>query len=999
MSASVSPPTGGEFLNLLSVLEICAMSNRTYSLSINTSVIDKPDQAGRRRSSKNWQCIQVTREELRDSISRGYALAPQFKNGRRKAVDFECAGFLAADVDDGIRLEEARDNVFVCQHASLIHTTASHSPEKDRFRIIFLLDEAILDGQDWADAQLGLAIALGSDRSVSDAARMLFGNSSATFFRIGRSMPPHVVADLIERGRAARAQIREADGRLLPIDSARRVAGAELIKLATGKMVRMDEIGPNVSVHCPNHDDADPSAFTVPSSRSATIGIHCMACKATFWPNDARDQYDFDAFDRLFEKRRLDQQRPVPDATGLERFFPPEPAFEKYQQAFLRRLYYQPGIMLVKSPKGSGKTEALKHMLDDIRAGHFKQGIKRGDRPKSVLLIGHRQALIREAAAKLGLWCYLEPKEEAPFDNMRTLAVCLDSLPTFNEPYVVRCEFGKPIWEQPRPHDLVIIDESEQVLAHLQSETIAKRFGKERCFDALMYEISGAKAVIALDADLGLVTTHAMRTMRPQDWASRCSIIYNAPIIPVQKRTMRLFSSRKRLEHEVIEAVRRGQRCFIVSNSKKSVDTLHKMILRECGESVVLRVITSDNSRDERTVQFLTNIKTEILRVQVVIGSPSIGTGIDITFPGGECMVDRVFGFFYPFINTHTDIDQQLCRVRNPGSVDVWISHHVFNFTSNVEVVKDDLARAYTVKRAVTGRRPDGMVEYRRDDPLLMICAHVTALQRASKNGLLELFCKLRQANGWSIERVDETVPTSPYEEAKKELAAERAAMLLGAQTILDADFIELDEKKQNGASLSREERIVHEKNEFERKIGVPLDAELIEMNGDGRLVTRIEELAEIVKSWSICHEDFFAEILPKRSEPHQRLCKTEPHILLATLMRAAGLTTAQGFVTGKVISADELEHFVRLCRENQTTIEETFGGELRVDFQNKVIKQLNLFLRRIGLKLTGAGTQKIDGRKIRYYRLPDHLTARMLQLARCYLQVKAKSEADQDAA
>jgi len=236
---------------------------------------------------------------------------------------------------------------------------------------------------------------------------------------------------------------------------------------------------------------------------------------------------------------------------------------------------------------------------------------------------------------------------------LHTLAVCLDSLPTFNEPYVVRCEFGKPIWEQPRPHDLVIIDESEQVLAHLQSETIAKRFGKERCFDALMYEISGAKAVIALDADLGLVTTHAMRTMRPQDWASRCSIIYNAPIIPVQKRTMRLFSSKKRLEHEVIEAVRRGERCFIVSNSKKCVDILHTMILKECGEGVVLRVITSDNSRDQRTVQFLTNIKTEILTVQVVIGSPSIGTGIDITFPDGECMVDRVFGFFYPFVNTH----------------------------------------------------------------------------------------------------------------------------------------------------------------------------------------------------------------------------------------------------------------------------------------------------------------------------------------------------------
>jgi hypothetical protein len=171
-------------------------------------------------------------------------------------------------------------------------------------------------------------------------------------------------------------------------------------------------------------------------------------------------------------------------------------------------------------------------------------------------------------------------------------------------------------------------------------------------------------------------------------------------------------------------------------------------------------------------------------------------------------------------------------------------------------------------------------------------------------------------------------------------------------------------------------------------------------MNSDGRLITRVEELGEIFRCWSIHDKaDFFADILPKPSEPHGRLRKREPQHLLATLMRAAGLTGAEGFTVGKVISTDELEYFVRLCRENQTTIEETFGGELRVDFQDKPIKQLNLFLRRIGLKLTGAGTQKIDGRKIRYYRLPDDLTARMMQLARSYLQVKAKKEADQDAA
>jgi hypothetical protein len=170
--------------------------------------------------------------------------------------------------------------------------------------------------------------------------------------------------------------------------------------------------------------------------------------------------------------------------------------------------------------------------------------------------------------------------------------------------------------------------------------------------------------------------------------------------------------------------------------------------------------------------------------------------------------VDRVFGFFYPFVNTHTDIDQQLARVRNPGAIDVWISPATFDFTCNVEVIMDDLARAYTVGRAVRGRRSDGMVEYDRDDPLLMICAHVTALQRASKNRLVELFRKLREANGWAAEWIDERAPSGPYDPARKMLEAERTEMLLNAERVSDADYIELDEKVSKGADLTKEERI-----------------------------------------------------------------------------------------------------------------------------------------------------------------------------------------------
>jgi hypothetical protein len=333
-------------------------------------------------------------------------------------------------------------------------------------------------------------------------------------------MAPAVVANLVASGRDVRASRSPVDPkRRLPVDSVRRIAGPELIKAAGGNLMRMDEIGVGTRVHCPHHDDDDPSAFAL-RSKSGQIGIHCSACRVTFWSSAEGDDYDFKGFDRICNEKQAQVVQSDEEPEGLDRFFPPEPAIVRHRQAFLPPFSYLPGITMVKSDKGTGKTEALKALLADIRAERYLPGIARKDRINSVLLIGHRVSLIREAAAKLGLRFYLDADDTE--GGLRTLAVCLDSLPKYNESNGGR---------KPKPFDLVIIDESEQVLAHLLSDTIENRFGIERCFDALMYEVANAKAVTALDADLGLVTAHAMQAMRPQDWRSRCRIILNEPVV------------------------------------------------------------------------------------------------------------------------------------------------------------------------------------------------------------------------------------------------------------------------------------------------------------------------------------------------------------------------------------------------------------------------------------------------------------------------------------
>jgi hypothetical protein len=264
------------------------MSNVTkHPVSVHPDIVDKPDEVSRRRLGRGWTPFELSETEIADNVRGGRPLAPQYRSGNRRTANFLRAGFLAADVDGGMTLDQARNHPFVQYHAALIHTTVSHTAKHQRLRIIFLLDEPLMNALDWADAQLGVALKMGSDATVTDGARLFFGNTQAEVYRIGRTTVPEVVADLIVSGRDARAS-RAPGGKWWPVVSMRRIAGPELITVAGGGLIRFDELTAGTRVHCPHHEDEDPSAFAV-SSRIGRTGIHCSACKVTFWSGYEQD--------------------------------------------------------------------------------------------------------------------------------------------------------------------------------------------------------------------------------------------------------------------------------------------------------------------------------------------------------------------------------------------------------------------------------------------------------------------------------------------------------------------------------------------------------------------------------------------------------------------------------------------------------------------------------------------------------------------------------------
>jgi hypothetical protein len=300
-----------------------------------------------------------------------------------------------------------------------------------------------------------------------------------------------------------------------------RLAFDALIRRADGVLVRLHEQVSRTAVFCPFHHDERPSAFVV-ASRNGVKGLHCSACDTSIFPRD-ESEYDFGHFERVAREAytyyEAHQDRgPLFDQAevhpGLQACRITLTAGRAAPQML------EPGFTFIKSYKGSGKTEALTRFVSAAE----------GD----AILIGHRRALIGQSAKRVGLANYLDQPEGSL--KAERLAVCLDSLARVGHH---------------RKFDLVILDESEQLLSHFLSSTMG-RHGEEsrwRLFLRFQRLIAMAKYVVALDADLGWVTYRTLTSMAPDGDPRRANgmcvpkprhLWINTPVV-AEQRTIRIY--------------------------------------------------------------------------------------------------------------------------------------------------------------------------------------------------------------------------------------------------------------------------------------------------------------------------------------------------------------------------------------------------------------------------------------------------------------------------
>jgi hypothetical protein len=315
----------------------------------------------------------------------------------------------------------------------------------------------------------------------------------------------------------------------------------------------------------------------------------------------------------------------------------------------------------VESPKGTGKTESVKPVVDKLVAEDY-----------SVYLVSHRVQLCQALCSRLGV-PYIDDVINGKADRSKGFGVVVDSLhgqgkgqfDVENDAYLLTNKY------------VVILDEIEQVLWHLLNSSTEVKEHRTEVIKQLQLLLLNADKIICLDADLTDVSLDFI-----QD-ATKCKdddffIISNE----YKEGGYQIFNHEETTPanwlSDLIKAIDNGDKILVATDSQKikgkfSTQNIESIIIKKFPHlsKLILR-IDSETIADPEHPAYgcITKINEIIKRYFIVLISPSVGTGISIDVRNH---FDSVWGCFQG-VQSENAVRQQLMRLRDNVPRHLWIA-------------------------------------------------------------------------------------------------------------------------------------------------------------------------------------------------------------------------------------------------------------------------------------------------------------------------------------
>ena len=327
---------------------------------------------------------------------------------------------------------------------------------------------------------------------------------------------------------------------------------------------------------------------------------------------------------------------------------------------------FETKLIGIKSPKGSGKTEALSRIVARAIACNQK-----------VLVIGHRVQLVKELCQRFGL-NYVT--QRASSKQSLGCGLCIDSLHGESQ-----AKFDPQYWS----NSLVIIDEVEQVLWHALNSSTCKERRVEilKCFKTLMQNVLADRGqVYVADADLSDITL---------DYLISLSGIKIKPYIVHntwqgdRQASWQVYSyagkSPKKLVSNLESHIQQGGKPFICLSAQKltskwSTQTLEAYLRQKFPHKKILR-IDSESLADSQhpAYECITKLEKILWQYDIVVASPSIETGVSIDLQNHFTSVWAIA----QGIQAENSVRQTLSRLRQNVPRHLWCATYSFNKVGN----------------------------------------------------------------------------------------------------------------------------------------------------------------------------------------------------------------------------------------------------------------------------------------------------------------------------
>ena len=521
------------------------------------------------------------------------------------------------------------------------------------------------------------------------------------------------------------------------------------------------------------------------------------------------------------------------------------------------------GLVALASGMGTGKTE----LMALFRKLHPQMRF---------LNLGHRVNLLKNLSERLNTAMY-SALEQGKLTEAKGLSITIDSLYKLQNQLV---EYG-----------CVFIDEACQYLAHLLHSKTCKEHRAE-ILEVLEYIIGKARLVVLADAHMDDVTVDFFRAMRPE--SEKPFIIKNN--YQQGGRTVYLYESddSSTLVLKIFTALMLGQKIMVVSDSKKFIKKLEaamsvkvfedkgvgrrgdeetrgrgdketgghkeaeKEEIKNLPESTLnqnasdkkpenrLRIwsIHAENSGSEENIAFIKDISTEVKNVDVLLASPSLGTGVDIP----EYHFDAVFGAFHAVSQTATECAQALHRYRPHVPLYIWVATRP----------------PFGYKETNAAKIKERMLQLNEMTAFLIRIDKETGKRGAEKDWALDAYCQIEANRNRSINNLRDDMRSlltemeyniiSVLTESDSTIKAELKEAGISLDTayntaVAQASNISKQEylSRQSKNYLSPEEVVECQKYRIQRDYGMPVTEELVSKDDGGHLISKLIALEAIL--------------------------------------------------------------------------------------------------------------------------------------------------------